>query len=196
MRSLCAIGIVLVLAYPPTLASDPKLAQEDRPEAGLNCGAASLYVLAKLLDHPLTLNEIRSKLSQSPTQSLAMSDLRRGAEQLGIDLRGVLLARSPGRPLVRQPVIAFLNRGRSGHYVVVRPVGHTGHVVQLIDSINPPEVVESELLLASPAWTGIALSPHPDRGVIIRSRIIMAFVVVGLIAIALFARQRWVPQLQ
>jgi hypothetical protein len=53
----------------------------------------------------------------------------------------------------------FLARGRHGHYVVLRPVGHTGKLVQVLDPNEEPVVLDAARLYASPEWTGLALVP-------------------------------------
>ena len=70
-------------------------------------------------------------------------------------MSGVLLKKR--EDAIDRPMLVFLRRKGHGHYVVVRPVGHTGKLVQVIDNFGPPEVVDKATLLASPVWTGIAL---------------------------------------
>ena len=54
----------------------------------------------------------------------------------------------------------FLKSGPEGHFIVVRPVGHTGRLVQVLDGELNPNVGDAEWLFASPSWTGLALVPH------------------------------------
>jgi hypothetical protein len=59
-------------------------------------------------------------------------------------------------------MIVFLKRPQHGHFQVVRPVGHTGKLAQVIDASSSPEIVDRLAMFTSPEWTGIALVP--DRG--------------------------------
>ena len=52
-----------------------------------------------------------------------------------------------------------MKRTQHGHFLVIRPVGHTGKLVQIVDSLQSPEVIDKSVLLASPEWTGLALVP-------------------------------------
>ena len=54
-------------------------------------------------------------------------------------------------------MIAFLKRG---HYVLVRPVGHTGKLVQVLNGVEPTRIMDKEVLFASSEWTGLVLAPR------------------------------------
>ena len=60
---------------------------------------------------------------------------------------------------IDRPMLVFLKRGSHGHFVVIRPIGHTGKLVQVIDSARGTEVVDKSDLINSPDWTGLALIP-------------------------------------
>ena len=54
-------------------------------------------------------------------------------------------------------MLVFLNQGEHGHFLVLRPVGHSDQLVQVVDSVNPPMVMNKSTLLATKSWTGLAL---------------------------------------
>ena len=58
-----------------------------------------------------------------------------------------------------RPAIVFLDKGGHGHFVVVRPVGHTGRMVQVIDGGHSVEVVDRSAMTSRAEWTGLALVP-------------------------------------
>ena len=86
-----------------------------------------------------------------------MKELKDAAAHLGLRLRGVSLPREPG--VIDRPILAFLQGKSHGHFVVVRPTGHTGHLVQIIDDVGDPRVIDSTRLFAEPWWTSTALVP-------------------------------------
>lgn len=43
--------------------------------------------------------------------------------------------------------------------MVVRPVGHTGKLVQVLEANTIPVIVDAKDLFSSPEWTGLALVP-------------------------------------
>ena len=87
-----------------------------------------------------------------------MKELRDEARKRGVALRGVKL-RAGERP--EGPSIVFFGDGGHGHYVVARPVGHSGKLVQVLDPNEPPEVMDFDEFEARPRWTGLALVPDP-----------------------------------
>jgi hypothetical protein len=52
-----------------------------------------------------------------------------------------------------------MNWQPSGHFIVIRPVGHSGTLVQILDPNRAPYVIEADQLHTLPGWTGIALVP-------------------------------------
>ncbi len=43
---------------------------------------------------------------------------------------------------------------------MIRPVGHTGLLIQMLDGDRTPMVLDVEQLFGSPLWTGFALIPR------------------------------------
>ncbi len=87
------------------------------------------------------------------------------------------MAKSEERAIDR-PMLVFLNRGEHGHFLVLRPVGTTGKLVQVVDSVNPPAVIDKTALFAAKSWTGLALIPDEPRSWVLPARIAAAVVLV------------------
>jgi len=87
-----------------------------------------------------------------------MSDLKDAAGRLGLRRVGVRFDRS--KVPLNRPAIAFLSTPGEGHFIILRPIGVTGKVVQVIDPPSGPVVMDDDRLLASPAWTGRLLVPE------------------------------------
>jgi hypothetical protein len=101
-----------------------------------------------------------SLLSESiadATRPLSMWELITMGKSLGIELVGVDLQN--GRGLDR-PTICYLKQGQHGHFVVIRPVGRSGTLVQVLDPNLAPYVMERSELVKLPGWTGLALVPE------------------------------------
>lgn len=90
-----------------------------------------------------------------------MKDLRDAARACGLKLIGVHLEKNSDA--IDRSMLVFSRRGTHGHFVVIRPVGHTGKLVQVIDSARGSELVDKADLVTSPDWTGLALIPS-QRG--------------------------------
>jgi hypothetical protein len=150
------------LAYITLIAaiwSRPGLGEEapDRTAALYDCGTQALYTLLQLEGRPTDLRRLESHLPVPTPRGYSMGQLRDAAGFCGLELIGVRLrggARAPDRP-----ALAFLKRGPHGHFVVIRPVGHTGKLVQVIDPSGPIDVTDAANLYASREWTGLALIP-------------------------------------
>lgn len=134
----------------------PEFVQADEPTP-YNCGFMALSTLSRLEGSPIEPDQLRSHLPAPKPAGYSMKELRDAARACGLGLSGVRLStgdRSPNRP-----VLFFLKRRSHGHFVVVRPVGSSGKMVQVIDSAADPEVMDAAVLYASPEWTGLALVP-------------------------------------
>ena len=129
-------------------------------EADQDCGVRSLCLLLGLEGRTFEPKEVVRSLPKRDPAGYSMKQLRDEAARRGVPLRGVKLR--PGqRPA--GPSIVFLGDGGHGHYVVVRPIGHTGKLVQVLDPNDAPIVLDAELLDRLPRWTGLALVPDPPR---------------------------------
>lgn len=136
------------------IASAPAWADDS---GTFDCGTLSLYTLLRLAGKPTDLARISSHLPKPSSAGPSMQELRDAARDLGLELTGVKLPDS-GRFEVDHAIV-HLDRGDHGHFVVVRPVGHTGKVVQVFDSVRDPIAVEIDDLRKTPDWTGLALVP-------------------------------------
>jgi ABC-type bacteriocin/lantibiotic exporter with double-glycine peptidase domain len=132
-------------------------AAEDQPVAAVevDCGLASLYLLLRLEGHPVALPSLASQLPPLPAEGHSLRDLRDVARGLGLRVTGMLLP--TGQPAPRSTCLAFVNRGGHGHFLVLRPVGHTGKLVQVFDGLGGPVVLDWTNLRGSPEWTGLVL---------------------------------------
>ena len=84
-----------------------------------------------------------------------MLDLQTAAAKFDVHLQGVRLDRR-SLPL-RQPAIAHLKIDGAGHFIVLRPVGSTGTMVQVIEPFHAPRIVDYVDLTRGAAWTGDVL---------------------------------------
>ena len=117
-----------------------------------DCGTLALYNLLRLEGVPAELPEIEGRLPESTPRGRSLYDLLRTAEHFGVHLEGVRSSRRPGRP-----ALAHLQLKEHGHYVVLRPVGHTGRLLQVLDGLSPPAVVDAAEYSRSDSWTGYVL---------------------------------------
>jgi predicted double-glycine peptidase len=149
---LAAFVLYLAMVVVPRVAR----ADEEDHLTSIDCGPSALYNLSRLVGQPIGLEQIRSHLPTDRRGNFSMEELSRSALACGLRLRGVLLAKNEGRAIDR-PMLVFLNRGEHGHFLVVRPLGTSGKLVQVVDSANPPRVMDKSALLAAKSWTGLAL---------------------------------------
>ena len=88
-----------------------------------------------------------------------MKQLQSAARAQGLNLVGALLKKDPRS--IDRPMIVFLKQGIHGHFIVVRPVGRTGGIIQIFDPNGPVRVVDKSDLFSGSEWSGLA--PIPDR---------------------------------
>jgi hypothetical protein len=150
-----------------------------------DCGAKALYILFRLEGFSRTLDEAGKQIDAAP-EGHSMAELRDIARTHGLYLDGVRIGKTVPRD---RPSLVYIRRGNHGHYLIVRPVGHTGRLVQTIDGADLPEVVEASELCASPGWTGLALVPRRTDW-FARALVAVCFgvLVVGLLGVALRLR--------
>ena len=150
--AILALFTGLWIFYAYASASD----REEQP-AAYDCGTLSLYTLLHLEGRSISLPQIECELPTPSPAGHSMKALREAAGALGLDLVGVRLPES--RNASDRPALVFLDRAPHGHFVVVRPVGHSSTLVQMLDAHQPPIVIDAADLYASPDWTGLALMP-------------------------------------
>lgn len=134
--------------------AEAALAMDD--EASV-CGVDSLYILSRLEGRRASLATIQAMLGRSGPQGHSLVSLREGAFLLGLSLRGARIGLEDW-PLDRPALVHFKGQPR-GHFAVIRPVGHTGKLVQVIDGADHVEVEDFDHLVKLPTWDGLALVP-------------------------------------
>jgi ABC-type bacteriocin/lantibiotic exporter with double-glycine peptidase domain len=123
-----------------------------------DCGTRALYHLLRMEGRPVDFNRLRASLGASGPEGHSFRELRDAAGRFRLALDAVVLPKL--RSAITGPTLVFLKNGSQGHFVVVRPVGHTGLLVQMLDGEQEPIVGDADRLFASPTWTGLALVPH------------------------------------
>ncbi len=123
-----------------------------------DCGNSALYHLLRLEGRAVELNQLQTVLPSPGPDGHSFRELRDAAQRFGLRVDAVVLPRHP--PAIFGPTLVFFKNGLEGHFVVARPVGHTGLLVQILDGEQAPSVVDAERLLGLPSWTGLALIPH------------------------------------
>lgn len=153
------------------------------PIKSYDCGTIALFYFLRLQGNPVDIGQVEAILPPTRSRGYTMKELRDAGRALGTDTRGAQVKRQDDA--LDRPMLVFLRQGDHGHYAVIRPVGHSGKLVQVIDQARPPEVMEKSDLFASPEWTGLVLIPSgPDW----RTRTAFALIMVAsalLVALAL-----------
>ncbi|MGC8642608.1 MAG: cysteine peptidase family C39 domain-containing protein [Isosphaeraceae bacterium] len=128
-----------------------------------DCGTLALHMLLAIEGIPTDIAALESRLPPPGPEGHSMAELRGAAGSIGLRLSGERL--SLETPPLDRCALVLVQRGVHGHFVLVRPVGHSGKLVQVIDPATEPRVVEAADLVAAPGWTGMALLPYrPNRG--------------------------------
>jgi Peptidase C39 family len=122
-----------------------------------DCGTMALGTLLLLEGRQTEPAVLLANLRPSSAAGPSLQELRDAAAACGLTLRGVILNKD--ERAVDRPMIVFLKRPGHGHFCVVRPVGHTGKLAQVIDPNMPPYVTDKHVMFAAPEWTWIALIP-------------------------------------
>ena len=118
----------------------------------------ALYTLLKLEGHPCDLRAIEAALPPPRVEGYNMRELKYAAQRCGLSVDGVRLPRDESA--LDCSAIMFVRCNGHGHYFVVRPVGHTGKLVEIIDSGRNLDVVDYSALRARSEWAGLALIPY------------------------------------
>jgi len=170
-----------------TLPGEPLADDGSRIAEPKDCGSLALYQLLRLEGRPIDLDRVAAALPVPGSEGLSFLDLRDAAGRLGLTLDAVALTKQ--RSAIRTPALLFIKGDRHGHFLVVRPVGHTGNLVQIIDGERTPIVVDAARLFASTGWTGLALIPHRHNYFLM---MVLGISLVCFVAIALrvWARRR------
>lgn len=122
-----------------------------------DCGTRALFVLMTLEQGEADLAAIEAALGPERPGGFSMAELREAAGRLGLSLQGVQFR--AGDPPLDRPAIAFFDGDGPGHHAVLRPVGTTGTMVQVIDPPYPSRIVDYARLYEDTPWTGRLLVP-------------------------------------
>jgi len=129
-----------------------------------DCGANALFILLHLEKLPVTFDDLESVLPPRAPEGYSMLELSAAASSLGLSLQGVRFGK--GDKALNRPAIVFLQDAKGGHFAVLRPVGTTGPMVQVIDPPRAPWIADYERVFAARSWTSrvlIPLDPWPVR---------------------------------
>jgi hypothetical protein len=153
-RLVATVGLLAILTSGVVRASG-----ESPASATIyDCGTLAVYNLLRLEGREVTLTTIERHLGRPARRGYSLKELRRSASACGLELEGVLLPKSGKAP--SRAALVYLDRQPDGHFLLIRPVGLTGKLVQVFDSNEAPYVLDAALLHASPEWTGLALVPR------------------------------------
>ena len=149
LRLVCSCGM-LILALTTSGG-----AAERAATTTLDCGANALFVLFRLEGRPVALTQLERALPPRRTEGHSMAELASAAAALGLPLDGARFGK--GDEVLTRPAIAFFKSAEGGHFAVLRPVGTTGTMVQVIDPPHVPRFADYENLFAARSWTGRVL---------------------------------------
>ena len=135
----------------------PGDAREDRANRW-DCGTLTLYHLLRLETKTHDLSQIKSLFPTTADGEHSFHELRVVASRCGLELDPVVLPMRPSA--IDRPTVIFLKRDQEGHFILIRPVGHSGQLVQVFDGTQTPFVCDASTLYDSPSWTGLALIPR------------------------------------
>lgn len=151
-----AVWMGLALAVLSGTSARGITAEDERIK--LDCGVNALYVLLHLEEKPVSIDRLVSALPPPNPEGYSMAELAATGAALGPPLDGVRFASGDPRP--DKPMIVFLKDSRGGHFAVLRPVGTTGTMVQVIDPPYPSWITDFDRLFKAEAWTDRVLLPR------------------------------------
>ena len=156
-------------------------------DPAIDRGPAALLALGAVEGREIDFNKLAARLPYR-REGYSMKELRDVARSFGLKLAGEYVGKHAG--LIDRPMLAFIKDkdAKIEHFLVVRPVGHTGSLVQLIDSNGPPRVIEKSELVASSQWTGIVLVPARTNWAVVGGSGLLAG--SGLLGLSLLIARR------
>ena len=147
----------LCLAMLFSQAVSPRAVEADET-IQYDCGVNSLFILFRLEGRPVTLDQLMSSMPLRRPEGYSMAELSAAGNSFGLGLEGVRFAK--GDKALNRPAIAFFQDKKGGHFVVLRPVGATGTMVQVIDPPHAPQIMDYDRILSAKPWTGRILIPR------------------------------------
>lgn len=145
---------LLVLVFPVELAATNAI-RSDPEGVGYPCGVEALSLLGRLRGLDLQPERVNAVMGPPSSKGHSFHQLVEAGRDCGLSLRGIQL-RTEDWPL-DGPAILHLRRGKQGHFVVIRAVNRSNHLVQVLDPGRRAEVSDFDHLSDSPSWTGAAL---------------------------------------
>lgn len=116
------MAALFVLATSPTMVC--RADRTDPAEFGmLDCGTIALHTLLTLEGREIPVDTLRARLPALSAKGYSMAELRDVAQACGLTLTGVKLPTGDHAP--DRPALVFLRRDDHGHFLVIRPVGHS-----------------------------------------------------------------------
>lgn len=155
LRKATWFGVVLLAI--PTCCFAVEV-PEPNETVKVDCGVNALYVLLVLEGHNATLEQLTTALPARHPEGYSMAELAKASSTFGLELEGIRFAKGDKPPL--RPIIAFLKDVRGGHFAVLRPVGTTGTMVQVLDPPNAPWIGDYTQVMTAKPWTGRVLTPR------------------------------------
>jgi len=126
-----------------------------------SCGAMCILVLARLQESTVDLPAIQAELGPPSFAGHSIKQMASALEALGMPCSAVSVL--PSDWPIQGMGIFHTQNGERGHYVVVRPVGHSGQLAQVLDPTGSVLVEDYEALAQAPGWTGSCLLIHSPR---------------------------------
>ncbi len=149
----------------------------------LDCGDNALFIVLHLEGHPVTLDRLLAALPPRHPDGYSMAELAAVGRSLGLGLEGVRFAK--GDKALDRAAIAFIQDARGGHYAVLRPLGTSGTMVQVIDPPQVPWITDYDQVLESRPWTGRLLLPRDPWHVRYAFPLILATLSILLISLSI-----------
>jgi len=182
----CMAVLLAAILSTPVCSADR--ATEPRNSATYDCGTTALYTLLALEGRPTRLDQVKSRLPALDPRGYSLAQLRIAARACGLVVSGVRLPRNDRAP--DRPALVFLEREGHGHFLVIRPVGHSGRLIQVMDSVGAPSVVDAAELHHSPEWTGLALIPARSDWSLRVSALVLAAAILSLFSLLIMSHRR------
>lgn len=150
LRRLAPIGLWMAMLAPVVAAGPDDPGRRD-------CGTNALFLLFEIEGLPITLDRLDTALPPRHRDGYSMAELAEASRVLGLRLDGIQLDRRGTRP--DRPVIAFFKDAKGGHFAVLRPVGTTGAMCQVLDPPHALRLIDYAEVARMPTWTGRVLFP-------------------------------------
>jgi hypothetical protein len=177
--------LCLVLAF---VAATRAQASGPGPETKLDCGVNALFILLQVEGRPVTLDRLEAALPPQHPDGYSMAELADAARSLGLRVEGVRFVK--GDRALDRAAIAFIKDSKGGHFLVLRPVGTTSTMVQVIDPPHAPQITDYDRLFESRVWTGRILLPRDPWPVRHALPLVLASLCVPLVSLAVWQQRR------